>query len=155
MKLLSFLLAAALLAVFSLGASAAPAWPPDNAAYYNKATVAINTMQTAVSVGLDAYSNGDAKSLKTATADVQSAGQFFLDNQAPAALAPVSAAGRYASGTCTWVLTYFAKLGDATQGPFVMPVVLSMRSDCMNALQSAYMELARSVAAVGSYPPSK
>ena len=149
------LLVIVLLAVFGLGASA-PTWPAGDLAYFQAAGAQIQNLYNFAGSGMTAFSKGDTNGLQTAIDDVQAVATYFTQEQAPARLAPVSNAGKYAGDTCLWVLNYFTNLkADAATSAFVVPTLISMRMNCLDSIQAARMELARAVAAVGAWPPAK
>lgn len=155
MKHLPTILLALLLGALTLGA-AAPTWTHANLTYFNGASAQVYDLHTFAQDGIAAFSSGDAKGLAAAIEDAQAVATFFAEEQAPPSLAPLAIAGQYAGGVCVDTLTYFSQLeGDAATSPFVMPALLAMRSDCAGAIQAAKMEVARAIAAVGSYPPAK
>lgn len=155
MKHLPTILLAALLAALTLGA-AAPTWNPDSLTYFKGASAQVYDLQTFTEDGMAAFGKQDTKALSAAIEDAQAVATFFAEEQAPPAMAPIAIAGQYAGSVCADTLTYFSQLeGDAATSPFVMPALLAMRSDCAGAIQAAKMEVARAIAAVGSYPPAK
>jgi hypothetical protein len=155
MNRFSALLLAALLALLTLGA-AAPTWPPADLTYFNGASAQVYDLHTFAQDGIAAFGKQDAKALATAIEDAQAVATYFAEEQAPPAMAPLAIAGQYAGSVCVSTLTYFSQLkGEAATSPFAVPTLLAMRSDCADAIQSAKMEVARAVAAAGSYPPAK
>ena len=148
-------LAVILLAAVTLDA-AAPTWNPGVLTYFNGASAQVYDLSTFAQDGIAAFGKQDTKALTAAIEDAQAVATFFKEEQAPPSLAPLAIAGQYAGSVSTHTLTYFSKLkGDAATSPFTVPTLLVMRSDCSSAIQAAKLEVARAIAAVGSYPPAK
>ena len=155
MKRFTIILSAVLLLALLLGA-ASPTWPSSDLAYYKAADAQIGELRSYVEAGMTAFGAQDTDALAVAVEDIQAVADYFADEQAPAKLAPVASAGEYAGDVCAWVLDYYGKMGDdAATSPFTAPTLISMRTDCLDAIQSARLELARAVASVGAWPPAK
>lgn len=135
-------------------AVAAPTWPTANVTYMQDAGQQAAKMNSAITDGLAGL--GKTGSMTETIEIMNDAVLFFSRSKPPATLAPVGIAGSYAAGTCQRTFSYLGTLTpENANSPFAMPMITTMVYNCMESVQAVDMELARAIAVVGSYPPTK
>lgn len=144
----------AVVAVLTTTAVAAPTWPTANLTYIQNAGQHATKMTSTITDGIPGL--GKTGNLTETVAIMNDAALFFSETKAPAALAPVGVAGGYAAISCQRTFSYFGELSpEDVKNPFAMPMITTMVYNCLDAVQELNMEMARAVAAAGSYPPTK
>ncbi len=143
-------------ALFAVGAAPTPTWPAANVTWWNSALTHITDMEVTIGEGMTALSDSDMEAIAPAAAAVAPHRAYFSETKAPAQLAPVAAAALYEADTCTTALNYFSTLTPANaNNVLAMSMLLDMQNGCRDAIQATRMEVARAIAAVGAYPPTK
>lgn len=144
---------AGLVLALTTGAVALPLWPADAATYIKETTQHLAAIADAAQASTQRLSGKLDELPAGAEDDIAAAADFFTDEPAPPKLAPLQTAGQYAASICASSIGYLGSSApEMASNPFSAPMLFSMAMSCNEAIQAARMEIARAVAAVGSYP---